>query len=66
MNKKKEQELAAEIERKKPTVCPKCGGKNITAFMVEWFTHSLDPCDIMNACILDEHQCHDCCISFWT
>jgi hypothetical protein len=47
--------------------CPKCHSDDI-AFNMNgegWFAHSLEPQDVMNACILEEHQCKSCSISFW-
>jgi len=44
--------------------CPYCGTKNPNT-AVEWFAHSLDPQDVLNACVLTEYQCPQCCLSFW-
>jgi RNA polymerase subunit RPABC4/transcription elongation factor Spt4 len=45
--------------------CPKCGGSNISTYLVEWSATSKD--DHTNHAGLDEHQCRDCGgVSFWT
>lgn len=53
-------------EKKKLLCCPRCGDTGVITNMVKWYAHSLEPQDIMNASILQEHQCVVCCRSFWT
>lgn len=52
-----------------PTLCPFCGSSAVCLGMHEWYAHSLEPHDLMNAAILSEHQCRneeECGHSFWT
>lgn len=49
---------------KKPKCCPLCGSTYLL-LIVDWYAHSLDDCDLMNNCIIEEYECCDCGISFW-
>jgi len=50
-----------------PKFCPFCGkDTDLTLFLVEWESRSLDSTDHDNTATLDEHQCRDCGYSFWT
>lgn len=51
-------------EREMPAFCPFCGGIEIRLSMVEWLAVSQEDPD--NEADVDEHQCDDCGLSFWT
>lgn len=56
-----------EEERKEPrkVFCAHCGKPDHVVGAPDWFAHSLDPSDVMNAGILSEMQCTECGLSFW-
>jgi hypothetical protein len=58
-------ERQEEIQMAMPTLCPRCGSKQLRTFVTDWFAHSLDNCDLHNTGVLAEHQCEACATSFW-
>lgn len=57
--------MPKEVMGRDPRVCPYCGGKNITTYMVLWDAVSTE--ERTNTAKLNEHQCFDCDNrSFWS